>query len=140
MNVRGLMYQPREMFANDYLPSTILIGILNGLIGYRERSSHHGVILASALLAVVNVAVHSVYEALWGPSLFTALWQHEPYFFITFANFVLILILSDLIWSGCRKRANLPGSPRNAIKAREMESIAVYQCDRLVPQRMTRSK
>ena len=82
------------------------MGILNGRIGYRERS-YVGVVAVSALLVIVNVAVHPIYRALWGPPPIGVAWLHESYR-PAWISFPLVLILSGVFWAGCRKRANLP--------------------------------
>jgi hypothetical protein len=90
----------------DTLAPAILMGILNGRIGYRERS-HGGVMAVSALLVIVNVAAHPIYRAFWGPPDFGVAWLLNSYP-PTLISFILIWIVSGVFWAGSRKRSNLP--------------------------------
>lgn len=106
-------YRPaRELVFSDYFDGAplLLMGILNGLTGYRYRSLG-GVVGTSALMAIAHTAVHPLYQALWGSPPFGVTWQNGSYAFTAATSFVPICFFSGPIWAELRKRVNLPVPP-----------------------------
>ncbi len=88
------------------------MAVLNGLVGFRERSSG-SIAITSVWMALMVTVVHPVYLVFWGAPPFDKPWRlerQELYFFTAFPSFVYIFLISIAFWGFRRYLAGIPSS------------------------------
>lgn len=96
-----------SFFFDCIAPSFAMAG-LNGLVGFRERSS--SIQITSVWMAVMVTAVRPTYLALWGAPPFAKWWRSEilGLYLSVFPSFVYILLGSLALWGFGRYLAGIP--------------------------------